>query len=316
MTFAEKIRRALSCRLVVGAVAAAVLPGLVGITGLSANARAFSRSGLPIEQLNVPSPSMGRDIRIEFEGGGPHAVYLLDGLRARDDFNGWDIESTAFEWFYQSGLSVVMPVGGQSSFYTDWYRPAVGKSGTVTYKWETFLTQELPGWLAANKGIDPEGQCRGGPVNVGQRRVDASDLAPGPVCLRWLPVGLPESVTGVVAPADRCRDERSQRLRRDQHVGSAGRSSVAAQRPDGQHPLAGCQQHAHLGLLRHRHAVGSRCRATATNLVLAQFLEGSRSARTRSFSRSTSPPGAETACSTFRSTVRTAGATGVRSCRQ
>ena len=30
-----------------------------------------------------------------------------------------------------------------------------GSSGTQTYKWETFLTQELPSWLATNKGQDP-----------------------------------------------------------------------------------------------------------------------------------------------------------------
>ena len=102
---------------------------------------------------------MGRSIRIEFQGGGPHAVYLLDGLRAQDDFNGWDINTQAFEWYYQSGLSIVMPVGGQSSFYTDWYQPAVGSAGTMTYKWETFLTQELPAWLAANKGVSPTGNA-------------------------------------------------------------------------------------------------------------------------------------------------------------
>ena len=27
--------------------------------------------------------------------------YLLDGLRARDDYNGWDLETQAFEWFYR-----------------------------------------------------------------------------------------------------------------------------------------------------------------------------------------------------------------------
>ena len=69
---------------------------------------------------------MGRDIKVQFQGGGPHAVYLLDGLRAQDDASGWDINTSAFEWFYQSGISVVMPVGGQSSFYTDWYQPADG----------------------------------------------------------------------------------------------------------------------------------------------------------------------------------------------
>ncbi len=65
----------------------------------------------------------------------------------------------AFEWYHQSGLSIVMPVGGQSSFYTDWYQPAVGTAGTLTYKWETFLTQELPAWLAANRGIAPTGNA-------------------------------------------------------------------------------------------------------------------------------------------------------------
>ena len=144
---------------VVATLGLAVLPGLAGVAAHSGTAQAFSRKGLPVEYLDVPSPAMGRDIHIQFQGGGPHAVYLLDGLRAQDDFNGWDINTKAFEWFYRSGLSVVMPVGGQSSFYADWYRPAAGSSGTLTYKWETFLTQELPGWLAANRGVDPNGDA-------------------------------------------------------------------------------------------------------------------------------------------------------------
>jgi diacylglycerol O-acyltransferase / trehalose O-mycolyltransferase len=153
------MQRVWARRLATATLIAAVLPGLVGVTGLSATAGAYSRKGLPVEQLDVPSPSMGRNIRIEFQGGGPHMLYLLDGLRAQDDFNGWDINTAAFDWYYGSGLSVAMPVGGRSSFYTDWYQPAAGDSGTVTYKWETFLTQELPGWLAANKGVDPNGNA-------------------------------------------------------------------------------------------------------------------------------------------------------------
>jgi diacylglycerol O-acyltransferase/trehalose O-mycolyltransferase len=137
--------------------AALLLPGLA--MAAAPTATAFSREGLPIEILNVPSPAMGRNIRVEFQGGGPHAVYLLDGLRAEDETNGWDINTAAFEWYFQSGLSVVMPVGGQSSFYSDWYRPAAGRAGTVTYKWETFLTNELPVWLAVNRGIAPMGNA-------------------------------------------------------------------------------------------------------------------------------------------------------------
>jgi diacylglycerol O-acyltransferase / trehalose O-mycolyltransferase len=51
----------------------------------------------------------------------------------------------------------VMPVGGQSSFYSDWYSPSSFNSQAYTYKWETFLTAELPQWLAANKGVSMTG---------------------------------------------------------------------------------------------------------------------------------------------------------------
>ena len=87
------------------------------------------------------------------------AVYLLDGLRAQDDFNGWDINTPAFEWFNDSGVATVMPVGGQSSFYTDWYSPSSFNNQTYTYKWETFLTQELPMWLASNKQVSMTGNA-------------------------------------------------------------------------------------------------------------------------------------------------------------
>src|SRR6201988_3644052 len=156
----EKIR-AWGRRLLVGAAAAVALPGLIGLAGGAATAGAFSRPGLPVEYLQIPSAGMGRDILVQFQSGGPNspAVYMLDGLRARDDFNGWDIETPAFEWYYQSGLSMVMPVGGQSSFYSDWYKPACGKAGCSTYKWETFLTSELPQYLSANKQVKPTGSA-------------------------------------------------------------------------------------------------------------------------------------------------------------
>jgi diacylglycerol O-acyltransferase/trehalose O-mycolyltransferase len=140
-------------RLAAALLAAALLPALAGLIGGTPAARAA------VDVVHVPSASMGRDITVQFQGGGPKAVYLLDGLRARDDRNGWDIETGAFQWFDGSGLSVVMPVGGMSSFYSDWYRPAVGNGTTQTYKWETFLTSELPAWLATNKGISPTGNA-------------------------------------------------------------------------------------------------------------------------------------------------------------
>ncbi|WP_082982941.1 esterase family protein, partial [Mycobacterium sp. 1423905.2] len=162
MKFVEKLcgtATTMSRRLAIAGAGAALLCGLVGAVGDSATASAFSKPGLPVEYLQVPSPSMGRNIKVEFQGGGPHAVYLLDGLRAQEDFSGWDINTPAFEEFYQSGLSVIMPVGGQSSFYSDWYQPSQGNGQNYTYKWESFLTREMPTWLQANKGVSPFGNA-------------------------------------------------------------------------------------------------------------------------------------------------------------
>ena len=168
-------------RLTVAAIAAAALPGLIGLVGGSATAGAFSRPGLPVEYLQVPSASMGRSIKVQFQPGGSNspAVYLLDGLRAQDDYNGWDINTPAFEWYYQSGLAIVMPVGGQSSFYTNWYRPACGKSGCLTYNWETFLTSELPGYLASEKSVKATGSAAVGISMAGASAMNLAIYHPG-----------------------------------------------------------------------------------------------------------------------------------------
>ncbi|MCV7162949.1 diacylglycerol acyltransferase/mycolyltransferase Ag85A, partial [Mycobacterium stomatepiae] len=96
MKSVEKLRNAASRlprRLMVAAVGAALLGGLVGAVGGTGNASAFSRPGLPVEYLQIPSAAMGRDIKVQFQPGGTHAVYLLDGLRAQDDYSGWDINT-------------------------------------------------------------------------------------------------------------------------------------------------------------------------------------------------------------------------------
>jgi diacylglycerol O-acyltransferase/trehalose O-mycolyltransferase len=153
-------------RASIAVAAVLALPALTGLGGTPV-ASAFSREGLPVEYLDVYSTAMGRNVHVQFQGGGApaptsnggghKAVYLLDGLRAQDDFNGWDINTAAFEWFFESGISVVMPVGGQSSFYSDWYSPSSFNNQPYTYKWETFLTNELPQWLAANKQVSATG---------------------------------------------------------------------------------------------------------------------------------------------------------------
>ena len=72
------------------------------------------------------------------------AVWAMDGLRAEDRESGWTLMTNIQQFYADKNVNVIMPVGGNSSFYTDWEeQPEQGK----TYKWETFLTQELPAVL-------------------------------------------------------------------------------------------------------------------------------------------------------------------------
>ncbi|WP_026918497.1 alpha/beta hydrolase-fold protein [Gordonia shandongensis] len=97
----------------------------------------------------VHSPAMKTDIQVQMLlardwYAKPDAKFpqltMLDGLRAQDDQNGWLI-NTDIEKFYQDkNVNVILPVGGESSFYTDWRKPDRGKN----YQWETFLIHELP----------------------------------------------------------------------------------------------------------------------------------------------------------------------------
>src|ERR1700712_3147195 len=95
MPFVENKVGGLVRRFTVAAISAALASGLCG----APTAAAFSSA--PVEQLTVPSTSMSRDIRVEFlDGGrGAHALYLLDSMEAGDDFNGWDINTAAFDWY-------------------------------------------------------------------------------------------------------------------------------------------------------------------------------------------------------------------------
>src|ERR1700712_3484099 len=105
MKIVEMMRGTWLRRLAAAVAAALFLPGLIGVVGGAGTAAAFSKPGLPVLYLDVPSAAMGRNIRIQFQGGGPHAVYLLDGLRAQDDASGWGVNTAALQWDYQSRAS-------------------------------------------------------------------------------------------------------------------------------------------------------------------------------------------------------------------
>ena len=103
--------------------------------------------------LWVQSPAMEQAVQVQLllpaqwnadPGRTYPSLLLLDGLRARDDASGWTLETKVSQFFDAKNAIVILPVGGQSSFYTDWVSDAKGSA----YQWETFLMQELPPLLA------------------------------------------------------------------------------------------------------------------------------------------------------------------------
>jgi len=120
-----------------------------------------------VEYLMVPSAAMGRDIPVAFQGGGPHAVVLLDAFNAAPDVSNWVTVGNAMNTLAGSGLSVAAPAGGAYSMYTNWELDG-------SKQWETFLADELPNWLAANKGLAPN---RHAIVGVSQGGTGALTLA-------------------------------------------------------------------------------------------------------------------------------------------
>jgi S-formylglutathione hydrolase FrmB len=139
--------RGLSTLLRVLCVAALTL-GFGGVAaGITGKARAAG-----YETLMVPSGAMGRDIPVAFLGGGPHAVYLLDAFNAAPDVSNWVTAGNAMGTLGGKGISVVAPAGGAWSMYTNWEQDG-------SKQWDTFLSSELPDWLAANKGLAPGGHA-------------------------------------------------------------------------------------------------------------------------------------------------------------
>ncbi|WP_430335126.1 alpha/beta hydrolase [Rhodococcus sp. ACT016] len=146
-----RLSQRLKQRLLGISAAALVVPLAAGIAGTSVASAAPVAHRAPAggyEEVFVDSSMGPVKVQIQWAArGGNASLYLLDGLRARDDRNAWSFETNALDQYRNDNLTLVMPVGGQSSFYTDWYAPSNLNGQKITYKWETFLTQDLPAYL-------------------------------------------------------------------------------------------------------------------------------------------------------------------------
>jgi S-formylglutathione hydrolase FrmB len=131
-----------------------------------------ARADSAVEYLMVPSGAMGRDIPVAFLGGGPHAVFLLDAFDAGDAVSNWVTAGNAMTTVAGKGVAVVAPAGGAYSLYTNWEQDG-------SKQWETFLSDELPNWLSANRGLLPGGHAIVGVSQGGTAALTLAEFHPG-----------------------------------------------------------------------------------------------------------------------------------------
>ncbi|WTL34623.1 esterase family protein [Nocardia sp. NBC_01503] len=194
----ESAGRVWTRRSALGLAAAALLPLGISVAGPGSTpiARAaFDPTGMDFWVDSSMGPIKSRVFRAA-DGNTNRVVYALDGMRARDDLNGWEIETNAAHTLTAANINVVMPVGGMSSFYADWTSPSTflgipagtlsgtgsgaaqalagGPGKTSTYKWETFLSQNLPAALRDRLGFS---STRNGVVGLSMSGSSALVLA-------------------------------------------------------------------------------------------------------------------------------------------
>ena len=98
----------------------------------------FIQSAAMPDELIQVQMLLARDWHLDKDRTFPE-VWAMDGLRAREDDSGWTIETNIEQFYADKNVNVILPVGGESSFYADWQEPNNGKH----YKWESFLMKEL-----------------------------------------------------------------------------------------------------------------------------------------------------------------------------
>ncbi len=168
-------------RSAVGVALATLLPFGVSVAEAGHAAAAFNPTGIDFWVDSSMGPIKSRIFRAA-DGNTGRVVYALDGMRAQGDISGWEKETNIIPALVNANINVVMPVGGPSSFYADWNAPSnffgidtgsAGSSGSAstgsamtgssnynetlgkvnTYKWESFLTQDLPNALSSRLGF-------------------------------------------------------------------------------------------------------------------------------------------------------------------
>lgn len=148
---------------VIAAVASAILLGFAAPSAVAAPDRPrierVVAEGPTQSAAYVYSPAMRKTIKVQIltpassnRGtlGSRPSLYMLSGLGEEDPTNSiWLRKTDIVKFFATKNVNVVLPLAGNGSFYTDWRAddPVLGR-----YRWETFLTEELPPLLRERFG--------------------------------------------------------------------------------------------------------------------------------------------------------------------
>jgi diacylglycerol O-acyltransferase / trehalose O-mycolyltransferase len=131
------------------------------------------------QKISVYSPSMDRvivnDVFRAPDNARAPIFYLLNGADGGEGNKGWFGLTDILGFFGDKRVNVVSPIGGRSSFYTDWIAddPALGRN-----KWQTYLTRELPPLM--DQELNSNGlNAIGGLSMSGGSALDLAIQAPG-----------------------------------------------------------------------------------------------------------------------------------------
>ncbi|QNG20266.1 esterase family protein [Rhodococcus triatomae] len=132
-----------------------------------------------VTRIDVFSPSMNRwianDVITPATGAPTPTFYLLTGIGGGEDGISWFNNSHVRDFFAGENVTVVLPVGGAFSMYTDWIAddPVLGRNS-----WQTYLTRELP--AAVEQRFPSTGlRAIGGVSMSGGPALDLAIQAPG-----------------------------------------------------------------------------------------------------------------------------------------
>ncbi|AZG44839.1 alpha/beta hydrolase [Gordonia insulae] len=137
----------------VAAIVVATVATLLGTASIASAAptsptiERVVREGPTRYGVYVYSVAMHKTVKVQVlvprvQSGPRPSLYMLSGLGEEDPQKSiWLLKSDAEQFFADKNVTVALPLAGNGSFYADWQRddPKLGR-----YKWETFLTKELP----------------------------------------------------------------------------------------------------------------------------------------------------------------------------